>query len=181
MNQAWINSLISAGAGLLGALLGALLGVWSTLRASRRASQTAFKQVRFAAQHQHSMQVMTTAYDMVGTGRDKLASAARSSSTARFQEKIDAFWDQLRDTHAYLNRNVVWLDVEVLKKLRSFQRTLESLSKDLEQIWKDESAAGDERQENIDKLAKRVSSKEMARLQLAIGQHIQEILVRDMP
>ena len=69
MSNALWSSLISTGAGLLGAVI----GVIGALLASRRASRTAFEQVQYSVRYERKAQVMATAYDKVGIARDKLA------------------------------------------------------------------------------------------------------------
>ena len=123
MSALW-DSLISAGAGLLGAVLGAVIGVIGALRASRQASQQAsqiaIEQVRFAVRYERKAQVMATAYDKVGIARDKLdlLTSLSDAERARFRPSIDAYWESSADTKAYLDRNAVWNDPQVDQALR---------------------------------------------------------------
>lgn len=114
MSVLW-DSLISAGAGLLGAVIGVL----GALTANRRASQTAFEQVRYAAQHERKAQVMTTAHDKIGTTIDKLVFLAAERSPEGVERRSTEFLDSMRDALSYMNRNAVWSDAEVDQKLRS--------------------------------------------------------------
>jgi hypothetical protein len=116
MSTLW-NSLISAGAGLLGAVL----GVIGSLLASRRASQTAFEQVRYAVRYERKAQVMATAYDKVGITRDKLAfliTVPDERDLDLFGRSSEAYLESSADAEAYLARNTVWNDPEVDQALR---------------------------------------------------------------
>jgi hypothetical protein len=120
------DSLIPAGAGLLGAVI----GVIGSLLASRQASRAAIEQVRYAVRYERKAQVMATAYDKVANSRDKLALLSRTDtgddvrrlpadvakSVASEHLETDA------DAEAYLNRNAVWNDPEVDRALRSVQQ-----------------------------------------------------------
>jgi hypothetical protein len=151
MSTLW-SSLISAGAGLLGAVLGAAIGVLGALRASREASQatlrasreaseqaseTAIEQVLFAVRYERKAQVMATAYDKVGIARDKLALLAHIPRPEEdlWGRSFDAYWKSSEDARSYLERNAVWNDSQVDADLgRVLQRCNDSLAQ-FEQAW----------------------------------------------
>lgn len=119
MSALW-DSLIPAGAGLLGAVI----GVIGSLLASRRASRTALEQVRYAVQYERKAQVMATAYDKVAYTRDKLDLLARLQTTTDevAERSVSEYLESEADAEAYLNRYAVWNDPEEDQQLRFVQQ-----------------------------------------------------------
>jgi predicted LPLAT superfamily acyltransferase len=180
MSVLW-DSLISAGAGILGAVIGVL----GALLASRRASRTAFEQVRYAVEHQRKAEVMTTAYDLVGTTRDKLLLLASERSPDAVARRSEEFLNSGADASGYLNRNAVWNDLEVHQALSSVQEKLTSLWVEFQQCRMDDSKTSEERERASDDLYEKMTTgkvgMEITWQLVAIGKLIQRKLALDDP
>jgi len=151
MNPELVSSLITAGAGLLGAVLGA--GV--TLIATRRTGETAFAQVRYGIQQQRISEVLNTTYDRLGN----LFSTALQLShlpdrpgpdvdvRQEHESGITEYFRAYTEMSMYLLRNQLWMPSSIFEKARHIADALDKQVRTIRNLLNDQSLT-DERLKN---------------------------------
>jgi hypothetical protein len=124
VSEAFIQSLISAGAGLLGALI----GFGGALLVSIRAERASRHQARYARAHEHRDEVLGNIYGLI---YDYDAAMHRWLDAGIEPEAMPELWEQALDLgqelHKYFIRSMVWVPDNIAKELHELIMDYEQL------------------------------------------------------